>query len=69
MDAFDKEGLLMALAVTAPSVPGLVPGGRVEQRTWLVGAGSPYLISDFLALHRWSWVTDLRGSIHASSRC
>ncbi|MFJ7278271.1 DUF317 domain-containing protein [Kitasatospora sp. NPDC098663] len=57
----------MTVAVTAPTVPGLKPGDPVESRTWLLGAGSPYAISAFLAAHNWSWVIDPRGTIHAAS--
>ncbi|MGW3183245.1 DUF317 domain-containing protein [Kitasatospora sp. NPDC001119] len=67
MNAFDRKVFLMTVAVTAPTVPGLVQGGPFEHRKWLTGEGSPYLISDFLALHQWSWVIDPRGSIHAAS--
>ncbi|MFB8258944.1 DUF317 domain-containing protein [Kitasatospora purpeofusca] len=62
-----QEGNHVTVAFTAPTVPGLKPGGPVEHRTWLVGPGSPYLISDVLAARGWSWVIDPRGSLHAAS--
>ncbi|KQV20905.1 MULTISPECIES: DUF317 domain-containing protein [unclassified Kitasatospora] len=57
----------MTIAVTAPTVPGLKPGGPIAHRDWLIGAGSPYEISGFLTAHSWSWVIDPCGTIHAAS--
>ncbi|MFB7672667.1 DUF317 domain-containing protein [Kitasatospora purpeofusca] len=55
------------MAITAPTTPGLKPGAIIEHRTWLLGPGSPYAISDFLAARSWSWVIDPRGTLHAAS--
>ncbi|MER7701591.1 DUF317 domain-containing protein [Kitasatospora sp. NPDC097605] len=55
------------MAITLPTVPGLKPGAVIEHRSWLVGPGSPYAITDFLAARSWSWVIDPRGALHAAS--
>ncbi|MFF2957012.1 hypothetical protein ACFVVU_37440 [Kitasatospora sp. NPDC057965] len=57
----------MTVAITAPTVPGLKAGAVVEHRSWLVGPGSPYAITEFLAARSWSWVIDPRGTLHAAS--
>ncbi|MBV6695577.1 DUF317 domain-containing protein [Kitasatospora aureofaciens] len=71
MDVFPtsptRKASAMTVAITAPTIPGLKPGGPIDHRTWLIGPGSPYAISPFLAAHSWSWVCDPRGSIHAAS--
>ncbi|MFC9331336.1 DUF317 domain-containing protein [Kitasatospora sp. NPDC057015] len=55
------------MAINAPTVPGLKPGGPIEHRSWLTGPGSPYGVSEFLAAHGFSWVVDPHGSLHAAS--
>ncbi|MFD0259026.1 DUF317 domain-containing protein [Kitasatospora indigofera] len=71
MDVFPEpaitEGVHVTVAITAPTVPGLTPGGPISNRQWLLGPGSPYAISSFLAEHNWSWVLDPHGRLHAAS--